>query len=56
MTMHYFHNHSKARNAQAQFIERFLPNSGTVTNAEKPPTKSGCQCGCSELERNAQVL
>jgi integrase len=36
MTMHYVHNRSKARNAQAQFIERFLPNSGTVTDAEKP--------------------
>ena len=26
MTMHYVHNSRKARNAQAQFIERFLPN------------------------------
>ena len=29
MTMHYVHNSREARNAQAQFIERFLPN-GTV--------------------------
>jgi len=36
MTMHYVHNSPKARDAQAQFIERFLPNSGTVTDAEKP--------------------
>lgn len=36
MTMHYVHNSHKARNAQAQFIERFLPNSGTVTDAEEP--------------------
>jgi len=28
MTMHYVHNSHKARNAQAQFIERFLPNGG----------------------------
>ncbi len=26
MTMHYVHNSSQARNAQAEFIERFLPN------------------------------
>jgi hypothetical protein len=25
-----------ARNAQAQFIERFLPNGGTVADAEEP--------------------
>ena len=36
MTMHYVHNRHKAGNAQAQFIERFLPNSGTVTDAEEP--------------------
>jgi hypothetical protein len=35
MTMHYVHNRSKARNAQAQFIERFLPNGSTVTDAEE---------------------
>jgi hypothetical protein len=27
----------RARNAYAQFIGRFLPNSGTVTDAEEPP-------------------
>ena len=26
MTMHYVHNRQKARDAQAQFIEHFLPN------------------------------
>ena len=36
MTMHYVHNGHKARNAQAQFIERFLPNGGTVADAEEP--------------------
>jgi hypothetical protein len=36
MAMHYVHNRHKARNAQAQFIERFLPNGGTVANVEKP--------------------
>jgi integrase len=36
MTMHYVHNSHKARNAQAQFIERFLPNGGTVADAEEP--------------------
>jgi len=34
MTMHYVHNRPKARNAQAQFIERFLPNGGTVADVE----------------------
>jgi hypothetical protein len=37
MTMHYVHNSHKVRSAQAQFIERFLPNGGTVTDAEEPP-------------------
>jgi hypothetical protein len=37
MTMHYVHNSHKARDAQAQFIERFLPNGGAVTSAKEPP-------------------
>jgi integrase len=37
MTMHYVHNSRKARNAQAQFIERFLPNGGDVVDAPKQP-------------------
>jgi integrase len=37
MTMHYVHNSHKARSAQAQFIERFLPNSGAVADAEEQP-------------------
>ena len=36
MTMHYVHNSHKARDAQGQFIERFLPNGGTVADAEEP--------------------
>jgi hypothetical protein len=36
MTMHYVHNSRKARNAQAQFIERFLPNGSAVADAEEP--------------------
>jgi len=36
MTMHYVHNSHKARDAQAQFIERFLPNGGTVADVEEP--------------------
>ncbi len=36
MTMHYVHNRHKARDAQGQFIERFLPNGGTVADAEEP--------------------
>jgi len=36
MTMHYVHISHKARNAQAQFIERFLPNGGTVADVEEP--------------------
>jgi hypothetical protein len=36
MTMHYVHNSHKARNAQAQFIERFLPDGGTVSDVEGP--------------------
>jgi integrase len=35
MTMHYVHNSHKARNAQAQFIERFLPNGGAVADVEE---------------------
>ena len=35
MTMHYVHNSRKARNAQAQYIERFLPKGGTVTDKDK---------------------
>jgi hypothetical protein len=30
MTMHYTHNSHKRREAQAQFIERFLPQGGRV--------------------------
>jgi integrase len=37
MTMHYVHNSRKARDAQAQFIERFLPNGATAPDAEEPP-------------------
>jgi integrase len=36
MTMHYVHNSHKARSAQAQFIERFLPKDDTVTDVEEP--------------------
>jgi len=35
MTMHYVHNIGKARNAQAQFIERFLPNGSTACDGEE---------------------
>jgi hypothetical protein len=35
MTMHYVHNSHKARNAQAQFIERFLPNGGAVADVKE---------------------
>jgi integrase len=35
MTMHYVHNSRKARTAQAQFIERFLPNHDTSSDAEE---------------------
>jgi len=35
MTMHYVHNSRKARNAQAQFIERFLPNGSTLGDEEE---------------------
>ena len=37
MTMHYVHNSHKARSAQAQFIERFLPNGGAIADAEEQP-------------------
>jgi integrase len=36
MTMHYVHNSHKARDAQGQFMERFLPNGGTVADVEEP--------------------
>jgi integrase len=42
MTMHYVHNSRKARNAQAQFIERFLPNGGTLTDAEVTDAEEPC--------------
>jgi integrase len=35
MTMHYLHNRHKARSAQAQFLERFLPNGGVLADAEE---------------------
>jgi integrase len=35
MTMHYVHNSRKARNAQGQFIERFLPNGSAVCGGEE---------------------
>jgi integrase len=35
MTMHYTHNSHKAREAQGQFIERFLPNGGAVADLEE---------------------
>jgi hypothetical protein len=35
MTMHYVHNSHKARNAQGQFIERFLPNGCDVADEEE---------------------
>lgn len=35
MTMHYTHNSHKARAAQGQFIERFLPNGGAVADVEE---------------------
>lgn len=37
MAMHYVHNSHKARNAQGQFIERFLPNGGVVADVEEQP-------------------
>ena len=37
MMMHYVHNSHKARSAQAQFIERFLPNGGTLADVEEQP-------------------
>jgi integrase len=46
MTMHYVHNSRKAGNAQAQFIERFLPNGGAVAEAEEPcDEKRECSAG-----------
>ncbi len=35
MTMHYVHNSRKARNAQAQLIESFLPKDDTATDTDK---------------------
>ena len=35
MTMHYTHNSHKAREAQGQFIERFLPNGVAVADLEE---------------------
>jgi len=34
MTMHYVHNSRQARNAQAQFMERFLPSGNSVLSSE----------------------
>jgi integrase len=39
MTMHYVHNSRKARNAQAQFIERFLPNGSALDDWEEESTE-----------------
>jgi integrase len=39
MTMHYVHNSREARNAQAQFIERFLPNGTVLGGWEEGRTK-----------------
>jgi integrase len=39
MTMHYVHNSSKARNAQAQFIEGFLPNGRVLGDWEEESTE-----------------
>ena len=36
MTMHYVHNRHEARDAQAQFVERFLPHGGTVADVQEP--------------------
>jgi integrase len=52
MTMHYVHNSHKARTAQAQFIERFLPNGGAVQDRE---TINGTQVGTCALSANSQV-
>jgi hypothetical protein len=41
MTMHYVHNRRKARDAQAQFIERFLPSGTKTSDAEGQAAKSG---------------
>jgi len=35
MTMHYVHNSHKARNAQGQFIERFLPKGATLAEVDQ---------------------
>lgn len=36
MTMHYVHNSRKARNAQGQFLERFLPNGRAIGTGKGP--------------------
>jgi len=56
MTMHYVHNRRKPRNAQAQFIKRFLPNGGAVADGEEPGNDERVRVRCSELSANAQVL
>jgi len=57
MTMHYVHNSRKARNAQAQIIQRFLPNGGAVADAEEPcDRKAGALCGCSKIADQVEVL
>ena len=56
MTMHYVHNSRQARNAQGQFIERFLPNGGSVATIKKERPIDGCKYGSSELIGNSQVL
>ena len=65
MTMHYVHNSHKARNAQAQFIERFLPNAGAVADVdeqrdgERVPSAGAvnCQqmCKCCRMRERAGV-
>ena len=54
--MHYAHNSHKARNAQAQFIERFLPSGGAVADVDERRDGERCRCGYSELSANVQVL
>jgi integrase len=55
MTMHYVHNSRKARNAQAQFIERFLPN-GCSRCRRAVRRKAGAHCGCSKIADQVEVL
>ncbi len=52
MTMHYVHNSRQAQNAQAEFIERFLPNGNwEQVPASETSTERNCgsKYGCSEL-------